>query len=145
MHFEVDPRSPAPPSEQLADQVRFAVAAERLAAGARLPSVRVLAERVRVNPNTVSRAWRMLELEGVLEARRGEGMFVAAEARVACRAARDRIVAERLSRAVAEARAAGLKEAEVLERTREALARWREHGADLETETDSEADSHASR
>jgi GntR family transcriptional regulator len=143
VHFHVDPLSPAPPSEQLADQVRFAVAAGRLESGARLPSLRALAESVRVNPNTVSRAWRMLEQEGVLESRRGDGMYVTAEARAACRAARDRIVAERIGRSVADARAAGLKEAEVLAWTREALAHWREHGADIEADT--EADSHASR
>jgi GntR family transcriptional regulator len=113
VHFELDPRAPTPPSEQLADQVRFAVAAERLAPGDRLPSVRALAAEVRVNPNTVSRAWRELEREGVLEPRRGEGMFVAPNARAVCREAAGRVVAERLERAVSEARAAGLTPGEI--------------------------------
>ena len=54
MRLAIDPRCPTPPSEQLADQVRFAVAAGRLRPGERLPSVRAIAGEVRVNPNTVS-------------------------------------------------------------------------------------------
>ncbi len=125
MRFSVDPKAPTPPSEQLADQVRFAVAAGRLGVGERLPSVRALAAEVRVNPNTISRAWRELEREGVLEARRGEGVFVAISGPEACRVARDRLIAERLGRALAEARSSGLSELAVQELVRAALATWR--------------------
>ena len=125
MRFELDPRSPSPPSGQLADQVRFAVAAGRLGVGERLPSVRALAAEVLVNPNTVSRAWRELEREGTLESRRGAGVFVCDGAGETCRTASDRIVAERLGRALSEARAAGLEEEEILELVRTALAAWR--------------------
>tara|TARA_R110002096_G_scaffold5421_1_gene25285 strand:- start:6541 stop:6942 length:402 start_codon:yes stop_codon:yes gene_type:complete len=122
VHFELDPRAPTPPSEQLADQVRFAVAAERMAPGDRLPSVRALAALVRVNPNTVSRAWRELEREGVLESRRGDGMFVAPKALSVCRKAAARVVAERLERAVLEACAAGLTRDEIETLVRAACA-----------------------
>ena len=126
MQFEVDPRSPVTPSEQLADQVRFAVAAGRLAEGAQLPSVREVARTVRVNPNTISRAWRELEHSGVLESRRGSGMFVADGAvEVAC-AFRSHAVGERLGRAVAEARAAGLARDEVEELVALSLDAWPE-------------------
>ena len=118
MQFQIDPRAPEPPSEQLADQVRFAVAAGRLVVGERLPSVRELAAQVRVNPNTVSRAWRELEREGTLFMRRGEGVFVAETGPMACRAARARIVSERIGRAVGEALTAGLNEAEVMDLVR---------------------------
>ena len=124
MRFQIDPRAPAPPSEQLADQVRFAVAAGRLRVGERLPSVRELAAQVRVNPNTVSRAWRELEREGTLFARRGEGVFVAETGPAACRAARAQIVTERIGRAVGDALAAGLSEVEVLDLTRRACRMW---------------------
>lgn len=122
MRFSIDPRSPAPPSEQLADQVRFAVASGRLADGDRLPPVRALAAEVRVNPNTVGRAWRELEREGVLEPRRGEGMFVAPGARAVCRAACEVTVGERVQRALAEALDAGIPPERVLEWVRTALA-----------------------
>ena len=126
MRFEIDPRAPSPPSEQLADQVRFAVAAGRLVVGERLPSVRVLASEVRVNPNTVSRAWRELARDGVVETRRGEGVYVAAGGLEVCRALRDERIAERLGRAVAEARGAGLGEDEVRELVLGALEAWRQ-------------------
>ncbi|MGK0220396.1 MAG: GntR family transcriptional regulator [Planctomycetota bacterium] len=126
MHFSVDPAGPMPPSEQLADQVRFAVASGRLAAGEKLPSLRGLAAEVRVNPNTVGRAWRELEREGVLEARRGDGMYVAAEAQAACREAVSNTLAERIGRAVAEARAAGLSAVDVLELVETGLAAWQQ-------------------
>ncbi len=126
MRFQIDPRSPSPPSEQLADQVRFAVASARLAPGDRLPSVRALAEEIRINPNTVGRAWRELERDGVLEARRGDGMFVAAEALSGCRAAAEALVRERLSRSVAEALDAGLSLERVFEIVRSENARAEE-------------------
>lgn len=126
MRFQIDPRSPSPPSEQLADQVRFAVASARLAPGDRLPSVRALAEEIRINPNTVGRAWRELEREGVLEARRGDGMFVAVGALSTCRAAAEALVRERLSRSVAEALDAGLSLERVFEIVRSDNARAEE-------------------
>ena len=77
-----------------------------------------------INPNTVSRAWRELEREGTLESRRGAGVYVRAGAPLVCRRARDRMVSERIGRAVAEARAAGLSRREVLELVRLALGAW---------------------
>ncbi|MEM9381818.1 MAG: GntR family transcriptional regulator [Planctomycetota bacterium] len=126
MQFEIDPRSPVTPSEQLADQVRFAVAAERLAPGDRLPSVRDVARAVRLNPNTVSRAWRELERGGVLESRRGSGTFVAPGAVAVARAYRAREVALRLGRAVGDALAAGLEATEIEGLVRDACAAWPE-------------------
>jgi GntR family transcriptional regulator len=112
------------PSEQLADQVRFAVAAGRLGAGDRLPSVREVAKEARLNPNTVSRAWRELELSGVLKSRRGSGMFVTPEGPSIAATFRTRMVAERLGRAVGDALAAGLEAAEVIELTEDACRAW---------------------
>lgn len=121
MRFEIDPRSPSVPSEQLADQVRAAVAAGRLAAGARLPSVRGLAAEALVNPNTVSRAYRELEREGTVVARAGRGVFVAARARARCVSWRDALLRERLRRALRGAVAAGLGRAAVRRLVEETL------------------------
>lgn len=128
--FEVDPRSPVSPGDQLADQVRFAVAAGRLAVGERLPSARDLAQQVRLNPNTVSRAWRELELTGALESRRGSGTFVAPGAIEVARTFRTRALAERLGRAVGDALAAGVAEGEVLDLARAACELYRAAGLD---------------
>lgn len=113
MRIDVDPKAPTPPSEQIADQVRFAVAAGRLRPGDRLPSVRKLAVSAQVNPNTVARAYRELEREGTVETRPGAGCFVAVAGLMTCRALRDRIVSERIGRAVREARDAGLSPLEI--------------------------------
>lgn len=108
MRIEVDPRAPTPPSEQIADQVRFAVSGGRLAPGDRLPSVRGLAAQALVNPNTVARAYRELEREGTVETRPGSGVFVAPGAPARCRRDAREVLEERLGRAVLEALAAGL-------------------------------------
>lgn len=73
----LDPRLPTPLYAQIADRVRVAVANGELAAGDALPSVRVLASRLRVNPATVVQAYRDLEQEGIVDMRQGAGSFVA--------------------------------------------------------------------
>lgn len=115
LHIAIDPRADLPPSEQLAQQVRFAVAAEEIQAGERLPSVRVLAVEALVNPNTVGKAWRDLEREGVLESRPGDGVFVARGALKVCLAAREAVLRERVERLVADSQSAGLSRADLQE------------------------------
>lgn len=109
LRIAVDPRSHVPPSEQLAQHVRFAVAAGDLAPGDRLPSVRVLAVEALVNPNTVGKAWRDLEREGVLESRPGDGVFVASGAVAVCVAARGAVLRERVESLVNDAVSAGVR------------------------------------
>ena len=113
MQFEIDARSPVTPSGQLADQVRIAVASGRLRPLDRLPSVRDVAKGARINPNTASRAWRELELSGLLESRRRSGMFVTSGARRIAAAFRTGALCERLGRAVGESLAAGLSPEEI--------------------------------
>ena len=70
---------------QIADQVKFAVAAGVLRPGDLVPSVRELSKQLVVNPNTVARAYRELQGEGLLEAVRGTGLQVAEAAAERCR------------------------------------------------------------
>lgn len=72
----IDPRSPTPLYEQIASRVRVAVAAGDLRAGDALPSVRILARDLRVNPATVVQAYRDLAIDGFVEIRHGQGTFV---------------------------------------------------------------------
>ncbi len=76
MFDQIDPRSPTPLYDQIADRIRVAVAAGELTPGDPLPSVRRLAGRLRVNPATVVQAYRALEAEGFVEMRQGSGTFV---------------------------------------------------------------------
>jgi GntR family transcriptional regulator len=73
----LDPRLPTPLYAQIADRVRVAVASAELAIGDALPSVRVLAAKLRVNPATVVQAYRDLEQDGIVEMRQGAGSFIA--------------------------------------------------------------------
>jgi len=80
--FILNPQSGTPIYRQLIDQVRRMVASGQLAAGAALPSVRELAIEHAINPMTISKAYSLLESEGVLERQRGKPMTVAAQERV---------------------------------------------------------------
>ncbi|MDT0143835.1 GntR family transcriptional regulator [Microbacterium sp. PRC9] len=80
MSFVIDPSSAVPPFEQLRTGLVDAVASGELAAGARLPTVRRLAEDLGVAPGTVARAYRELEASGIIETRGRNGTFVAFDA-----------------------------------------------------------------
>src|SRR5213082_574511 len=69
--------SPVPIYRQIADKIRRAVAIGQLVPGEQLPSVRVLAEDLVINPNTVARAYADLVRDGLLEAQKAKGVFVA--------------------------------------------------------------------
>ena len=80
MSLVIDPSSAVPPFEQLRTGLVDAVASGELAAGARLPTVRRLAEDLGVAPGTVARAYRELEASGIIETRGRNGTFVAFDA-----------------------------------------------------------------
>jgi len=79
--ISIDARSPVPLYDQIKAGFKGLIAKGLLKPGDPAPSVRALADRLRVNPNTVARALRELALEGVLESTRGAGHVVAGEAR----------------------------------------------------------------
>ena len=76
MFDHIDPRSPTPLYAQIATRLKVAIAAGELPPGQALPSVRVLAGQLRINPATVVQAYRDLELEGLVSTRHGAGTFV---------------------------------------------------------------------
>ncbi len=86
--FTLNPQSGTPIYRQVIEQVRRMVASGQLAAGAELPSVRELALEHAVNPMTISKAYSLLEAEGLLERQRGKPMTIAAQRAQAPRAQR---------------------------------------------------------
>lgn len=98
---------------QIADRVRFAVAGGALRPGEMVPSVRDLSKQLVVNPNTVARAYRDLQAEGLLESVRGMGLQVAEGAVDRCRASRRELVRHRLRRVIDEARQSRMDPAEL--------------------------------
>lgn len=103
---EVRAQDPRPIYVQIMDEVRRAVALGDLERGDPLPSVRRLASRLTVNPNTVAKAYRELEAEGTVRGRRGKGTFVAPTA--SPEEERRRLVREVARRALRDARRHGL-------------------------------------
>ena len=76
MVFQIDFKSGKPVYLQLVDQVRYAAASGGLRAGEALPSIRPLAEELRVNRNTVAKAYAELESQGIIETLPGKGCFL---------------------------------------------------------------------
>jgi GntR family transcriptional regulator len=101
--------------QQIVNQVKYLIASGRLAAGEEMPPIRVLAERLLVNPNTVARAYRELELAGVVEKRRTAGTYVSDTGSPLARKERLRIISERVDALLAEARQLGIAVNELVE------------------------------
>jgi GntR family transcriptional regulator len=81
MLFRPNPASGVPIYLQLMEQVKHAIETGALRPGEQLPGIRPVAEELVINPNTVAKAYRELEHEGVIELRQGAGAFVSASAR----------------------------------------------------------------
>ena len=79
MKFRIDRQTGVPFYRQIIEQAKFAIARGELEPGAQLPTVRQLAVDLSINPNTVIRAYRELEIKGVLETHQGSGTFVGRE------------------------------------------------------------------
>jgi GntR family transcriptional regulator len=113
IEIQISPGTAAPIYRQVIDQVRLAIASGGLQAGEQLPSVRGLAERLLVNPNTIARAYREMERDGVLESRHGQGVFIAEQRRVFSDDERDRRVNQAIDALVSEAVALDFSAAEI--------------------------------
>jgi len=115
MHIRVSPTDGVPIYLQIVNQVKYLVAAGRLAPGEELPPIRTLAERLAINPNTVARAYRELEVAGVVVKRGTTGTFVSDAGSPLARRERVRILTERVDALLAEARQLGFSSAELFE------------------------------
>lgn len=107
MHIRISPTDGVPTYLQIVNQVKYLVAAGRLAPGEELPPIRTLADRLMINPNTVARAYRELEVAGVVVKRGTTGTFVSASASPLARRERVRILTERIDALLAERRQLG--------------------------------------
>ena len=104
MQIHLSPGDGRPIYKQIIDQVRYMVGAGRLQPGDEMPSVRVLAQQILVNPNTVARAYRELEAMGLLASRQGSGTVVTNGGSPLAKRERQRILTDRVDALLAEAR-----------------------------------------
>src|SRR5215475_11961645 len=117
--FRLDLRSGVPVYRQLIDQVRAGMASATLQAGDQLPTVRQLAVDLAINPNTVLRAYRELELGGILETQQGTGTFIAEKTLKKNDAERSRQLVQLAGEFLARAGAAGFTAEELFDQLRE--------------------------
>ncbi len=115
MFLHVDPHNGLAVYDQIARQMKFAVANGVVTSGDLVPSVRELARDLTINPNTVARAYRQLQDDGVLQSVRGTGLSVTSGARKSCQAERKRLIRTRLRNVLIEAHQSGLKAKEIEE------------------------------
>ena len=113
MLLRPNPSSGVPIYLQLMEQIKHAVETGALAPGDQLPGIRPLAEELVINPNTVAKAYRELEHEGVVELRHGAGAFVAGAARGGKTPDRVRTAQPIVAGAVERLRARGLTDEEI--------------------------------
>ena len=100
MIFQIDFKAGKPVYLQLVDQIRYAAAAGRLRPGEPLPSIRPLAEELRVNRNTIAKAYAELENQGVIETLPGKGCFLKANSSPFTKPVRDKLLLTEIDEAV---------------------------------------------
>jgi GntR family transcriptional regulator len=104
---------------QIVNQVKYLVASGRLALGAEMPPIRVLADQLLINPNTVARAYRELEIAGIVSKRRTAGTYVSDAGSPLARRERVKILTERIDALLAEARQLNVDVDEILQLVRQ--------------------------
>jgi GntR family transcriptional regulator len=100
---------------QVENHVQYAIASGKLKHGDQLPSVRELSERLGVNPNTVAKSYRDLEVMGLLYTRRGMGVFINEGVRAKCKEECNKKIFAKLHEVISEAKASGLSKKDIME------------------------------
>lgn len=113
MQISIDVSNEVPVFMQLILQIRDAVQAGRLLPGAALPAIRQLADDLRINPNTVAKAYRLLERDSVIETRGRHGSFIHASAKKHSKRDLGAVASRLMGETVESLRAAGLTDSEI--------------------------------
>lgn len=116
--FRLNAHSGVPVYRQLIDKVLGAVALGTLRAGDQLPTVRQVAVDLAINPNTVMRAWREMEIRGILDTQQGAGTFIAEPGTPAPQGERERQLAQLAGELVSRAGSLGFTLEEVMQTLR---------------------------
>jgi GntR family transcriptional regulator len=103
MQFRIDNASDRPVYQQIMDQIKRDIALGRLIKNEKLPTVRQLAGQIALNPNTIAKAYRQLEQEGIIVTKAGAGAFVANLDSNLSRSVRKKLISEELERIAVEA------------------------------------------
>ena len=115
MQLHISPSDGLPIYLQIVNQIKYLVASGRLAPGEELPPIRTLADQLTINPNTVARAYRELEIGGIVTKRRTTGTYVSNTGSPLARRERFKILTERIDALLAEARQLNITIDEVID------------------------------
>ena len=126
MRFNLNFKSGKPVYLQVVDQVKAAAASGAVRAGEALPSIRPLAEELRVNRNTIAKAYSELESQGIVETVAGKGCFVSANHSPLKKAARVEMLTEAIDGAVTEAHHLQVGKSDFLKLSEDRFERFRE-------------------
>jgi GntR family transcriptional regulator len=121
LDLQISAGSGSPIFRQIVDQIRLAVATGRLGNGDQLPSVRALAEKLVVNPNTIAKAYAELSRQGIIETQQGKGVFIARPRQMYTKAERLRRIEPFIEALAHEGVALGFAAAELVESLHEKL------------------------
>ncbi len=113
MFENINIRSSVPVYVQIENYIQFAISADEIKPGDRVPTIAALSKQLDINPNTVAKAYRDLEVMGLLYSRRGMGVFVNKGARDLCREKCRTKIISRIHEVVTEAGAAGMTPKEI--------------------------------
>jgi len=119
LHIHLDHRSGVPIYRQIISQILYAIARGDLRPGAQLPTVRQLAAQLSVNPNTVIKAYKELEIRGNLETRQGTGTFVSKTEVAISPGEKKRLLTSLCKELVGRAGAYGIELDEIIEALKE--------------------------
>ena len=119
MQIHISPNDGVPIYLQIVNQVKYLVGSGRLSPGEEIPPIRVLAQQLLVNPNTVARAYLELERAGVVTKRHGSGTYVSEAGSPLARRERLKILTHRTDALLAEARHMGIELDEIVKLLRE--------------------------
>jgi GntR family transcriptional regulator len=119
VQIHISPEDGVPIYLQIVNQVKYLVASGRLVEGDDVPPIRALAEQLLINPNTVARAYRELEMAGVLSKRRTTGTYVSASGSPLARHEQWKILTQRADALLAEARQMNFTVEDVIDLIRE--------------------------
>ena len=124
--LNINTGSNTPIYRQITDQVRLAVASGKLAVDDPLPSIRALAERLVINPNTVARAYADLAREGLIESRAGRGVFITRKRKMFTREEGWRRLEPLLDAVIGEAMVLDFTPPELREAFEKKLRQWKD-------------------
>ncbi|QDT95116.1 GntR family transcriptional regulator [Gimesia aquarii] len=127
MQIQLSEADGTPYYQQVTNQIKFLVASGRLEPHEQLPSVRGLAQQLTITPNTVARAYRELEAEGVVISKRGAGVFISNGVSPLSNKEKRRILNERMDALLTESRQLGVDEETLLKLLRQRSQKFDSH------------------